>query len=135
YIWCTQRLMMKMFSSICDSIFILHYMCLIVCAIDPGITSCGFAVAKVETVRPIKRLEICTVDLKYLTDSCDRKSCTLYHSCQIADRVTHLCQAFPVVHSCDILLIEQQPIAGLTDIQNVLYLLISNREKIKILSA
>jgi hypothetical protein len=75
------------------------------------------------------------INLVELVSTCNREKCQLqYHSNEMVDRVNHFLQAFPILQSCDLLLIERQQPGACTDVQNLLMNLL-DRKKIQFIAA
>jgi hypothetical protein len=63
---------------------------------------------------------------------CDR-DCTLYHTNEVSDLVTHFIQQYNnVLSTSDVILMERQPPGGLTNVESLLFYIF--RDKIKLIS-
>lgn len=87
-------------------------------SIDVGYSSLGLVVARVQGINV-------TVDL---AEKVDLRSvpcclgCTLPHSGNVVDRMAHFTAYYHQhLHDADLILIERQPITGITDVQALLY--------------
>ena len=71
------------------------------------------------------------IDVVQLVQQCERKNCSLQHTNMLADRMAHFTQQFGnVIRECQVLLIEQQPITGLTGVEQLIAHAFRDRAKL-----
>lgn len=104
-------------------------------SIDIGIINLGFVVAKVDTEwSDLKILFVDNIDITNLAHTkVSRDNCKLRHTKELVDRMNHFMQEQKDwLDQIDVLLIERQPLDGITSVQDLLFH--CYRDKVKLLS-
>lgn len=98
---------------------------MLVSAIDVGLVNLGFILATVEDETfEIQQIYLAQrIDLTvFCHQRVSRKDCKLHHTADATDRVQHFLQEYqPYLEEAAVVLIERQPITGLTHVEQLLY--------------
>lgn len=93
---------------------------MIIVSIDVGISNLGLTVAISDEYYNIKKIKSDLVNLNVV--ECNEKTCDLFHSNHIVDKLMHFLQNYNDIFSkSDFVLIERQPFQGITSIEAMLY--------------
>ena len=103
-----------------------------VLSIDIGIINLGYVFAELsETVNVLECNRINITHMKH--NKVKRENCQLHHECCIPDYLDHFIQEYiHLFDSADTILIERQPVMGLMNVQDLLF--IRFRKKIRLIS-
>ena len=95
----------------------------IVVSIDIGYINMGFVEAYISSDRTITILNAVKLNLsKHQHNRVSRDVCTIPHTREIVDGVSHFIQEYrDVLDNCNVLLIERQPPSGFTSIEGILF--------------
>jgi len=100
-------------------------------AIDIGIINLGYVLAEIGT--DVQVVECNKVDItKIKHNKVPYCECKLHHEFCIPDYIDHFIQEYFHLFDVDIILIERQPIMGITNVQDLLF--IKFRNKVKLVS-
>ena len=101
-------------------------------SIDIGIVNLGYVFAELsETVKVLECNRVNIMNMKH--NKVSRCQCTLHHDSCIPDYIDHFVQEhYQLFESADTILIERQPVLGLTNVSDLLF--IKFRDKIKLVS-
>lgn len=105
---------------------------LTVASIDVGIVNLALVVAEVEhgSVSRVVHLDVCDTT-KFEHNRVQYDECVLGHTKTTTDRVNHFVQErLPLFQRADKVLIERQPLQGLTDVEQVLFMLFRDKAEL-----
>ena len=98
---------------------------MLIAAIDVGLVNLGFILAHVsDEIFEIEQIYLAQrIDLTiFLHQRVSKKDCKLHHSRDACDRVQHFLQEYqPYFEEASVVLIERQPITGLTHVEQLIY--------------
>lgn len=107
---------------------------MLVCSLDVGVVNLAVAFVEVDpsTYRLRHIVKVENVDTRLLEHSAvPLRACTLGHSKTAADRVMHFIQERgQLFDACTHVLIERQPIRGLTDVEQLLFALFRSKAEL-----